>query len=85
MIDNAFLRELSAKAATLLPAADAAREKAEQELFSLLKSALGPLDLVSREEFVTQLKVLEQAQAKIATMEQRLADLEANTTAPNKN
>ena len=77
MIDNEFLRSLSAKAATILPAAGAAREKAEQELFSLLKSALAPLNLVSREEFLAQLEVLKQAQQKIAELEQRLEGLEA--------
>jgi len=82
MIDNAFIRELSAKAATLLPAADAAREKVEQELFSLFKSSLAPLNLVSREEFLAQLKVLHQAQAQIAALEQRLQKLEAPPVEP---
>ena len=78
MIDNEFLKSLSAKAAALLPAAGAAREQAEQELFKLLQSALAPLNLVSREEFQAQLKVLEQAQAQISELEARLQALEGN-------
>ncbi|HWK54140.1 MAG TPA: accessory factor UbiK family protein [Hyphomicrobiales bacterium] len=76
MIDNDFLRSLSTKAAALFPAASEAREKIEQELFTLLKSALGPLNLLSRDEFETQMQVLTQAEARISELERRVAELE---------
>lgn len=76
MIDNDFLHNLSAKAAALFPAASEARDRIERELFTLLKSALGPLNLLSREEFETQMQVLTQAEARIDALERRVAELE---------
>jgi BMFP domain-containing protein YqiC len=76
MIDKAFLQKLSARAAGLFPAADAAREKLEKELYSLLQSSLAKLNVVTKEEFVAQARLLEQAQAQIAALEVKMAALE---------
>lgn len=76
MIDNDFLQKLSARAAGLFPAAEAARAKLEKELYGLLQSSLGKLNVVTKEEFVAQARLLEQAQAQIAALEVQMAALE---------
>ncbi len=76
MIDNDFLQKLSARAAGLFPAADAARQKLEKELYGLLQSSLSKLNVVTKEEFVAQTRLLEQAQAQIAALETQMAALE---------
>ncbi|MFN0001812.1 MAG: accessory factor UbiK family protein [Pseudohongiellaceae bacterium] len=76
MLDNEFLHLLSAKAAALFPAAQAARAKLEQELYALLQTSLGKLNVVTREEFTAQQHVLEKATLQIFALEQKLAELE---------
>jgi ubiquinone biosynthesis accessory factor UbiK len=76
MIDNDFLQKLSARAAGLFPAADAAREKLERELYGLLQGSLSKLNIVTREEFVAQTRLLEQARAQMAALEEKVAALE---------
>lgn len=80
MLDNEFLRSLSARAAALLPAADAARQRIEQEMYALLQSSLGKLNVVTREEFEAQQRVLEKATLQIGLLEQKLAELEQRTS-----
>jgi BMFP domain-containing protein YqiC len=76
MLNQEFLRNLSSKAATLFPAAESARARLEQEIYSLLQTSLGKLHLVTREEFDAQCEVLTRASARIAELEQRLEQLE---------
>ena len=78
MLDQNFLRQLSERAAALLPAAEAKRKELEQDMFRLLQDNLGKLNLVTRDDLETQLRVLEQASTRIAELEQRVAELEAN-------
>ena len=77
MIDNDFLQKLSARAAGLFPAAEAARAKLEKELYALLQTSLGKLNVVTKEEFVAQTRLLEQARAQIAALEIKMAALES--------
>lgn len=76
MMDKAFLQGLSARAAGLFPAADSARQKLEQELYALLQGSLAKLNVVTKEEFVAQTRLLEQAQAQITALEERVTALE---------
>jgi BMFP domain-containing protein YqiC len=76
MIENDFLQKLSARAAGLFPAADAARQKLEKELHSLLQDSLAKLNVVTKEEFVAQTRLLEQARAQITALEVKMAALE---------
>ncbi len=76
MLDNEFLRSLSARAAALFPAADAARQRIEQEMYALLQNGLGKLNVVTREEFDAQQRILEKATLQIGLLEQKLAELE---------
>ena len=76
MIDKDFLHKLSARAAGLFPAAEAARVKLEKELYGLLQGSLEHLNVVTKEEFVAQTCLLEQARAQIAALEVQVAALE---------
>ncbi|MGV3591589.1 MAG: accessory factor UbiK family protein [Gammaproteobacteria bacterium] len=76
MIDKDFLNDLSARAAALFPAADAARQKLEKELHGLLQTNLARMNVVTKEEFIAQTRLLEQARAQIAALESKVAELE---------
>ncbi len=69
-----FLDELQARLTALLaqtPAADL-----QKNLKALLTQQFARLELVTREEFDTQTKVLARARAQLEELEQRLAALE---------
>ena len=75
MEKTAFLDELQAKLEALLastPAADLQRN-----LKALLVQQFARLDLVTREEFDTQAKVLARTREKLEALEARLAELES--------
>lgn len=77
MIDKGLFEDLNQRIADALrntPAADL-----EKNLRALLVSWFDRLDLVSREDFDVQRKLLERAQAKLAELEKRTADLEARS------
>ena len=76
MIDKNFLEQLSARLSEILPAPGPIRADIEKQFFSLLQSSLGKLNLVTREEFDTQLKVLQRAEQTITDLEAKIADLE---------
>jgi BMFP domain-containing protein YqiC len=76
--DKRFLDDLSARIdETLrgLPAQDI-----EKNLKALLSSWFDRLDLVLREDFDVQKKLLERAQTKLAELEARIAELEGRRT-----
>lgn len=58
------------------------RGEVEAQLKALLQSAFGKLDLVSREEFDSQMAVLARTRARLEALETRLAELEAQQTPP---
>lgn len=69
-----FLDELQDRLTALLaqtPGADV-----QKNLKALLAQQFARLELVTREEFDTQARVLARARAKLEALEQRLADLE---------
>jgi ubiquinone biosynthesis accessory factor UbiK len=77
MIDKRLFEDLNERIADALrntPAADF-----EKNLRALLTSWFDRLDLVSREDFDVQRKLLERAQAKLAELEKRTAELEARS------
>lgn len=77
MIDKRFFDELNDRMA------DAFRNSPAQDLEKNLKAMLGSafarLDLVLREDFEVQQKLLERAQAKLEELEGRVAELEARS------
>jgi ubiquinone biosynthesis accessory factor UbiK len=77
MIDKRLFEDLNQRISDALrdtPAADL-----EKNLRALLTSWFDRLDLVSREDFDVQRKLLERAQAKLAELEKRTAELEARS------
>jgi len=75
MIDKRVLEDLGARlgeAARHSPAHDL-----EKNLRALLMAFFDRFDVVVREDFDVQRKLLERAQAKLATLEARVAELEA--------
>ena len=81
MLHKTLLDTLSDQAARLLnsspgqPAADI-----ERQLKALVQSALGKLDVVSREEFETQQLVLMRTRERLEALEKRVAELEPPPT-----
>jgi BMFP domain-containing protein YqiC len=74
MADTRLLDEMDRRLREILarsPAADL-----EKNLRALMQSALGRLDLVTREEYDVQREVLARTRAKLEELEARLAELE---------
>jgi BMFP domain-containing protein YqiC len=74
MNDN-FLSELSARLAEL--AANNPAKDLQKNMRGLLASAFARLDLVTREDYDVQVEVLRRAREKLAALEARVAELEA--------
>jgi len=77
-----LVEEVSAKVSELL-AASPARD-VEKNVRALVSSALARLELVTREEFDVQAKVLVRTREKLAVLEARVAELEAKLGARAK-
>ena len=75
MIDTKPLDELARRVAALIAATPA--KDVERNLRALLASALGRLDLVTREEFDLQREALARARERLAALERQIAELEA--------
>ncbi len=77
MIDKRVFEDLNQRVTDALrnsPAADI-----EKNLRALLSAWFDRLDLVSREDFDVQKKLLERAQIRLAELESRMAELESRT------
>lgn len=59
------------------PAFRSMQQDMEANFKSVLRSSLAKLDVVTREEFDTQLKVLERTRSKLEELEKKVAELEA--------
>lgn len=75
MLSNEFIQSLSRQAAQIFPAAKAMQKEIERNLYDLLKGSFSRLKLVTREEFDTQLAVLEKASQTICELENKIAEL----------
>ena len=75
MIGEKVFDDISARLAAAM-AASPVRDM-EKNVRALLRSALGRLDLVSREEFDIQVALLARTREKLDALEERLASLEA--------
>ena len=75
MIDKRILDELGARIDQALRSSPA--QDIEKNLKALLAAWFDRLDLVLREDFDVQKKLLERAQVKLAELEARIAELEA--------
>src|SRR4029079_10433958 len=75
MLDSKILDDLSARVATAFAASPV--RYAEKILKSVLSGALAKLDLLTREEFDIQARVLLRTREKLEALEARVAELEA--------
>ena len=74
MIDRRFFEDINARVSEVLrdsPAADV-----EKNLRAMMAAWFDRMDLVLREDFDVQKRLLERAQAKLAELEARIAELE---------
>jgi BMFP domain-containing protein YqiC len=74
-----FLDDLGAKISALLSTSPA--QDVEKNVRALVRSALGRLDLVTREEFDVQAKLLARAREELTALEARVAELERRQNA----
>lgn len=78
-----FLNALSGQAARLFNGDTALpRNEIESQFKALLQSGFSKLDLVSREEFDSQMVVLARTRARLETLEAKVAEMEARLLPP---
>ncbi|MGL5947786.1 MAG: ubiquinone biosynthesis accessory factor UbiK [Aeromonas sp.] len=58
-------------------------EEIDKKIKQVLQAQLGKLDLISREEFDVQTKVLLRTREKVSALEARLGELEAQLNLPS--
>lgn len=76
-MDRNIIDQLASKLADAVPDdLRTLRADMESNFRSLLQTTLGKLDLVTREEFEVQRKVLERTREKLERLEQALAELQ---------
>jgi BMFP domain-containing protein YqiC len=74
-----FLKELAESLSKALPNnLHSIKKDCEKNMHSILVSAFAKLDLITREEFDTQTKVLARTRKKIETLEAQISALEKN-------
>ena len=77
MLDPKFIDDLTRRLTGAMPAsAKTLQEDLEKNLRAAMQSVFARLDLVTREEFDVQTKVLARSRAKIEQLEQQVAALE---------
>lgn len=85
-VNTNTVSELARKLADTVPgvtgSVDTLRTDLERNFRSLLDSAFERMDLVTREEFDIQRKVLERTRDKLAELEAKVAELEARDAPP---
>lgn len=64
---------------SLPPGLRSLREDAENNFRAVLRASLSKLDLVARDEFDAQTRVLERTRARVEELEKRLAAMERGT------
>jgi len=78
MLDTKFIDDLARQiSAAIPPGIREARDDVEKNIRSLLQATFTRLDLVTRDEFDTQSRVLARTREKLEQLEQAVAALEA--------
>ena len=76
-MEASSINEIAQRLLASLPAAvRGAQADLEKNFRVVLHNSLGKMDLVTRDEFDVQTKVLERTRARLAVLEARLAELE---------
>jgi len=77
MADSRLLEDLVARLARVLPPGlSSVRAELEDNFRSILRNNLERFDLVSRDRFEAQARLLQKTEARLAELEQRLEQLE---------
>jgi ubiquinone biosynthesis accessory factor UbiK len=85
MIDARVFDEISSALGKMLPTGvSAMKDDFERNARATLQSALGKLDLVSREEFDVQAEVLRNTRRQLKLLEERVRQLEPEPVAGGK-
>ena len=78
-MDSRYIEGLARRLAESVPSnLSSAGQDIEKNFRALLQSAFERMELVSREEFDVQRKVLERTREKLERLEQQLAELESS-------
>jgi BMFP domain-containing protein YqiC len=80
-VETRFIEELNKKISELVAATPA--KDIEKNMRALLSSVFSRLDLVTREEFDVQARLLARAREQLDALESKVAELEARTAKPN--
>lgn len=78
-IDDLVRRLLGSLPTSLQDSAQGLRRDIEDNFRAVLQANLTKLDLLSRDEFLAQAKVLERTRAQVTELERRLSALEAKS------
>ena len=78
MSDKKFFDEINAKIAEIIAASPA--KDIEKNMKAMMMAMFAKLDLVTREEFDTQVKVLQRTREKLDALEARLAKQDGRQT-----
>jgi len=81
MQQNRLFEDLSGKISALL--AQSPAKDVEKNVRALMTSFFGRLDLVTREEFDVQARLLARASEQLSALEAKIAELEARNGRPN--
>ena len=85
MIDPKKIEEMARQIHNVLPPGlRNLGEEADRKIKQVLQSQLNKLDMVSREEFEVQTKVLLRTRERLVELENRLAQLEAQLSAKSE-
>ena len=77
MLDTKFIDELARQISDSIPAGvKGVQQDLEKNIHTLLQGTLAKLDLVTREEFDTQTRVLLRTREKLEQLEKTIAELE---------
>lgn len=77
MFDPKAIEDIAKKLTDTLPTGLVSlKEDMEKNFHAILQSALGALDLVTREEFEVQKAVLAKTRSKLEDLEKRVAEIE---------
>ncbi|MDH5432691.1 MAG: accessory factor UbiK family protein [Gammaproteobacteria bacterium] len=79
MLDTKTLDDLATKLNDAIPpGAKAFQADLKNQFKQILQTVLGQLDIVTREEFDAQLKVLERTRQKIEALEKQVSEIQEN-------
>jgi ubiquinone biosynthesis accessory factor UbiK len=77
MFDPKAIDDIASKlTAAIPPSLNNFKEDMEKNFHAILQTALGKLDLVTREEFEVQKAVLAKTRSRLEALEQRVAEIE---------